>query len=94
MRSAGIAVQMTSRRVLPWIGGPSRLSSPGRMRKSMTEKRTTIVTSTNTGTEAMTRTSQSVSILSAWVESAAGNQSMASPRAMPDAEAITPTTSI
>ena len=29
MRIAGIAVQMTSRRVLPWIGGPSMCSSPG-----------------------------------------------------------------
>ena len=29
---AGIAVQMISSRVLPWIGGPSFSSSPGRMR--------------------------------------------------------------
>ena len=28
-RTAGIAVQKTSRRVLPWIGGPSFSSSPG-----------------------------------------------------------------
>ena len=60
----------------------------------MTEKMMTVVTRTNTGTETMTRTSQSVSILSAWVESAAGNQSMASPSAIPNAEAMTPTTTI
>ena len=42
---AGIAVQTTSRRVLPWIGGPSRSSSPGRMRKFTTLNRTMIVTS-------------------------------------------------
>src|SRR5436190_927377 len=63
---------MTSSFVLPWIGGPSRSSSPGRMRKLMTENSTTVVTSTKIGTEAMTRTSHSVSILSAWVESAGG----------------------
>ena len=33
---AGIAVQMTSSRVLPWIGGPSSSSSPGRMRNFQT----------------------------------------------------------
>ena len=43
MRIAGIAVQMTSSRVLPWIGGPSRFSSPGRIRNSQTENRTTTV---------------------------------------------------
>ena len=42
---------MTSRRVLPWIGGPSSSSSPGRMRKFTTLKSTMIVTVTKTGTE-------------------------------------------
>ena len=54
----------------------------------------TTATSTNTGTDAMTRTSQSVSILSAWIESAAGNQWIDRPSAMPIAEAMTPTTTI
>ena len=94
MRIAGSAVQMTSSLVLPWIGGPSRFSSPGRMRNSITEKQTTTVTRTKTGTEAMMRTSQSVSILSACVESAGGNQSIVRPIAMPIAVAMTPTTTI
>jgi hypothetical protein len=55
--SAGTAVQMTSRRVLPWIGGPSRFSSPGRIRKSRTENSTTTTTSTKIGTLATIRTS-------------------------------------
>ena len=55
--TAGIAVQMTSRRVLPWIGGPSRFSSPGRIRKFTTLKRTMIVTVTKTGTETQISTS-------------------------------------
>jgi hypothetical protein len=54
---AGIAVQITSRRVLPWIGGPSRLSSPGRILNFSTLKQTTVVTSTKTGTEHQIRTS-------------------------------------
>ena len=54
---AGIAVQMTSRRVLPWIGGPSRSSSPGRMRKFTTLNRTMIITVTKTGTDTQMRTS-------------------------------------
>ena len=54
---AGIAVQMTSRRVLPWIGGPSSSSSPGRMRKFTTLKRTMIMTVTKTGTDTQMRTS-------------------------------------
>jgi hypothetical protein len=33
---AGTAVQITSSRVLPWIGGPSCSSSPGRIRKRQT----------------------------------------------------------
>ncbi len=94
IRIAGTAVQMTSRRVLPWIGGPSSCSSPGRMRNSSTEKHTTTVTSTKIGTDAMMRTSQKVSILSAWVESAGGNQWMTRPIAMPTAVAITPTMTI
>ena len=52
------------------------------------------MTSTKTGTVAMMRTSQSVSILSACVESAGGNQWMLSPIAMPTAEAMTPTMTI
>ena len=91
---AGIAVQMTSSRVLPWIGGPSMFSSPGRIRKSPHAKRTTVVTSTKIGTETMIRTSQSVSIVSACVEACVGNQSMTSPSAMPRIDATTPTTTI
>ena len=60
-----------------------RAPRPGACGSPTTEKRTTVVTRTNTGTETMIRTSQSVSILSAWVDAGAGNQSMASPRAMP-----------
>ena len=37
MRIDGIAVQTTSSVVLPWIGGPSSFSWPGRIRKSRTE---------------------------------------------------------
>ena len=85
---------MTSRRVLPWIGGPSSISSPGRMRNSSAANSTTTVTRTKTGTETMTRTSQRVSILSACVESAGGNQWMLSPRAIPSAVATTPTPTI
>ena len=69
---AGIAVQMTSRRVLPWIGGPSRFSSPGRIRNFSTENRTTTVTPTKTGTEKMIRTSHSVSIGFASLEAETG----------------------
>src|SRR5919206_474944 len=94
MSSAGAAVQRSSRRVLPWIGGPSRCSSPGRIRKFRTEKQITTVTSTKIGTEAMIRTSHSVSILSACVEAAFGNQLMIRPRAMPTAEAMMLTTTI
>ncbi len=35
--TVGIAVQKTSSRVLPWIGGPSLSSSPGRMWNCQTE---------------------------------------------------------
>ena len=73
---------------------PVEASSPGRMRKSRTEKPTTTVTSTNIGTDAMIRTSQSVSIFSAWVEPCSGNQSIRSPMAMPMADATTPTPTI
>ncbi len=54
---AGIAVQMTSSLVLPWIGGPSSSSSPGRMRNLTTLNSTIVVTSTKIGTEAQIRTS-------------------------------------
>ena len=40
--TVGIAVQKTSRRVLPWIGGPSLSSSPGFMRNCQTEYRITV----------------------------------------------------
>ena len=56
MSSAGAIVHTTSRRVLPWIGGPSSISWPGRMRKRSTENTTTVSTSTNTGTDAMIST--------------------------------------
>ena len=91
---AGIAVQMTSRRVLPWIGGPSRFSSPGRIPNFQTENRTTTVTPTNTGTEKMISTSHSVSIGFASSEAATGNQSISRPAAMPRIDAIAPMPSI
>ena len=61
-RIAGIAVQTTSSRVLPWIGGPSSNSSPGRMRNFQTENSTITWTITKTGIEAISSTSHSVSI--------------------------------
>ena len=42
--AAGNAVQRTSRRVLPWIGGPSLSSSPGLMWNCQTLYRMTAVT--------------------------------------------------
>src|SRR5215207_8255470 len=51
-------------------------------------------TSTNTGTDANSSTSQSVSIFLASPEAWTGNQSMSSPSAMPSAAAITPIASI
>ena len=55
--SAGSAVQITSSRVLPWIGGPSLSSSPGFIRNFQTENSTTVSTSTKIGTDAISRTS-------------------------------------
>ena len=80
--------------VLPWMGGPSSSSWPGRMRNFHTQKRTTTSTSTKTGTEAMIRTSNSVSMSSAWVEATLGNQLIDSATAMPIADATTPMISI
>ena len=57
IRIAGTAVQTTSRRVLPWIGGPSISSWPGRIRNFQTENRTTVSTSTKIGTVAISSTS-------------------------------------
>ena len=57
IRTAGSAVQTTSRRVFPWIGGPSFFSSPGRIRNFQTEYRTTDRTSTKIGTVAISSTS-------------------------------------
>src|SRR4051794_13114631 len=91
---AGTDVHSTSRRVLPWMGGPSRSSSPGRIRKSRTANRTTVVTRTNTGTEQMISTSQNVSIFLACSDPCVGNQSMTSPRAMPSTDAMRPTITI
>ncbi len=54
--TAGSAVQKTSRRVLPWIGGPSLSSSPGFMRNCQTQYRITVTTSTKIGIEAITST--------------------------------------
>jgi hypothetical protein len=85
---------MTSRRVLPWIGGPSRFSSPGRIRNLSTENSTTTVTPTKTGTENRIKTSHNVSIGFASSEAATGNQSISSPAATPSAEAMTPMPSI
>jgi hypothetical protein len=58
----------------------------------MTETITTVETSTKIGTEQMIRTSQKVSILSACVESAGGNQLITSPRTIPMIDAMTPST--
>ena len=87
---AGIAVQMISSRVLPWIGGPSSSSSPGLMRKRQTQYRTTTITSTKTGTEQMIRTSQRVSICLPSSVACVGNQSISRPSAMPMTDAISP----
>ena len=57
IRMAGTAVHTTSSRVLPWIGGPSISSWPGRMRNFQTENSTTVSTSTKIGTVAISRTS-------------------------------------
>ena len=54
----------------------------------------TTVTSTKIGTDAMIRTSQSVSIGPAWVDDAGGNQSIRRPATMPRADATSPTTTI
>ncbi len=95
MTIVGRAVQMTSRRVLPWVGGPSSSSSPGRMCQRQMLKRTTVATPTKIGTDTITSTSQNVSILDAIVDPCAGNQLIASPSAMPIALASrTTTTSI
>src|SRR5204863_9409965 len=61
-------------------------------RNLITETITTVATRTKTGTEQMIRTSQKVSILSAWVEPALGNQLMSSPRTIPMIDAMTPRT--
>src|SRR3954471_16145690 len=93
-RIAGIEVQITSRRVLPWIGGPSSSSSPGRMRNFHTENSTITVTITKIGMDAISRTSHKVSIDFAWPEAPTGNQSISSPAAMPRIEATMPMPSI
>src|SRR4051795_6654156 len=85
---------MTSRVVLPWIGGPSSISWPGRTRNSRTEYSTTIATSTNTGIETPSSTYHRVSSGPAWVAAEVGNQSMTSERPISAAEATTPTTTI
>ena len=56
IRIAGTAVHTTSSWVLPWIGGPSISSCPGRIRNFQTENRTTVSTSTKIGTVAIRRT--------------------------------------
>src|SRR3954471_17123336 len=89
-----MAVQMISSRVLPWIGGPSISSSPGRMRNFHTENSTTVSTITKTGIEAISRTSHSVSTGLACLEACSGNQSMRRPAAMPRMETTTPMASI
>src|SRR3954451_447871 len=90
---AGAAVQITSSRVLPWIGGPSLSSSPGRMRNLHTLYSTTVITRTKIGTETMMRTSDSVSIFLPSAEAWGGNQLISRPSAMPSADAIAPMTS-
>src|SRR3954447_2648689 len=92
MSADGIAVQITSSLVLPWIGGPSWFSSPGWTRHHLTEYRTTQATITKIGIETISRTSHSVSIGPAWVDACVGNQWISRPAAMPTADAITPTT--
>jgi hypothetical protein len=53
---------MISIRVLPWIGGPSAFSWPGRARNFHTQYRTTPWTITKIGTEMISSTSQRRSI--------------------------------
>jgi hypothetical protein len=64
------------------------------MRNFQTEKSTTTVTPTNTGTDAMIRTSHSVSISGACSEACSGNQSIRIPRAIPKIDATAPMASI
>ena len=95
MRIAGIAVQMTSSRVLPWIGGPSRFSSPGRIRNSMTEKhddhRDEHEDRHRGDDRGRPRGCRSCRPASSRQR---GNQWMLRPMAMPIAEAMTPTMTI
>ena len=91
---AGIAVQMTSSRCCRGSAGRRGPPRPAACGTSGRENTTITVTSTKTGTEAMIRTSQSVSIGPAWVEAAGGNQSISRPATMPIADATSPTTTI
>src|SRR3954469_21561805 len=60
------------------------------MRNFQTANSTYVWTNTKIGTETISRTSHSVSIGLAWPEAATGNQSIASAKATPSAEAMAP----
>ena len=81
--------------MLPWIGGPSRFSSPGRIRNSSTAKHTITVTRTKTGTDGddagRPRACRSCPPASS---RQAGTSRSSRPIAMPIAVAMTPTTTI
>ena len=87
--TAGSAVQTTSKRVFPWIGGPSFCSSPARIRKFHTEYRTTDTTSTKIGTVAISSTSYNVWMCLACVDPLAGNHGTISARGIRIALPIT-----
>ena len=89
MTIVGTIVQITSSFVLPWIGGPSRSSSPGRWRQRQMLKSIIATTATKIGTETITSTSQKVSIGGATSEPCSGNQLRASMKMMPITEATT-----
>src|SRR2546421_8895850 len=91
MTSAGTTVQSTSSRVLPWMGGPSLVSAPGRMRNLHTQNTTTVSTITKIGTQAISSTSYSVEVRLSWAEPCDGNQLIESTTASSAAVATTAT---
>ena len=91
--SAGIAVQMTSRRVLPWIGGPSLSSSPGRMRNFQTQNRTTTIDQHEDRDRGDDQhVVERVDLARPASRPPAGTSRSTAPSAMPIADAITPMT--
>jgi hypothetical protein len=57
-RTAGMIVQMISRRVLPWIWGPSASSGMPCRRRKRTMKRTRAVSTKTNTTAQMAKTTQ------------------------------------